>query len=165
MLWGFIAAAGLAVIACFGFVLLRGAPYLPTLDTQVRAALDLVDLEPGDTLLELGCGDGKVMIAAAQRGLKVTGYELNPILALVAWVRMRPYKDAHVVWGDFWSKPWPKADGIFVFLLDTFMERLDKKIIESKPKRHNVKLVSFAFQVPGRLPKAERQGVYLYEYH
>lgn len=164
-----LTALGLVLMACFGFVLLRGAPYLPTLDKQVTAALDLIDLDPGDTLLELGCGDGKVMIAAAQRGLTVVGYELNPVLALLAWVRLRPYKNAHVIWGDFWTKPWPKADGIFVFLLDTFMEKLDTKIVQSKHKRvkggRPVKLVSFAFQVPGKMPEAERQGVYLYKYH
>jgi 16S rRNA A1518/A1519 N6-dimethyltransferase RsmA/KsgA/DIM1 with predicted DNA glycosylase/AP lyase activity len=165
----FLSALILLLAGCFGFVLLRGAPYLPTLDKQVKAALDLIDLDPGDTLLELGCGDGKVMIAAAQRGLHVTGYELNPIMAFIAWVRLRPYKNAHVVWGDFWSKPWPKADGIFVFLLDTYMEKLDTKIVQSKPKHvknsKGIKLVSFAFQIPDKMPIAERQGVYLYTYH
>lgn len=166
MLLAVASALGLVLMACFGFVLLRGAPYLPTLNKQVTAALDLIDLDPGDTLLELGCGDGKVMIAAAQRGLHVTGYELNPVLALVAWTRLRPYKNAHVIWGDFWNKPWPKADGIFVFLLDTYMEKLDTKIVQSKHKGvKSVKLVSFAFQIPGKMPVAERQGVFLYTYH
>ncbi|HSH18794.1 MAG TPA: class I SAM-dependent methyltransferase, partial [Candidatus Saccharimonadales bacterium] len=107
---GILTALLLVLSACFGFVLLRGAPYLPTLRKQVDAALDLADLSPGDTLLELGCGDGKVMIAAAQRGLKVVGYELNPILACIAWLRTRRYgKQVQVVWGDFWTKDWPKA--------------------------------------------------------
>ncbi len=170
MLFAVITATGLIVMICFAFVLLRGAPYLPTLGNQVKAALDLIDLDPGDTLLELGCGDGKVMIAAAERGLRVVGYELNPILALIAWVRTRRYgTQITVVWGDFWTKPWPKADGIFVFLLDTYMQKLDTKIVQSKHERvkhsKGIKLVSFAFQVPGKMPVAERQGVYLYKYH
>lgn len=166
MIAAVVSAIGLVVLACFGFVLLRGAPYLPTLDKQVRAALDLIDLDPGDTLLELGCGDGKVMIAAAERGLKVVGYELNPILAFVAWVRTRHYRgQVKVVWGDFWAKDWPKAEGIFVFLLDKYMEQLDTKIVQSKHKHVKLQLVSFAFQVPGKVPVAERQGIYLYTYH
>ncbi len=167
MLLSVLTAIGFVVMICFAFVLLRGAPYLPTLNNQVKAALDLIDLDPGDTLLELGCGDGKVMIAAAQRGLTVVGYELNPILAFVAWARTRHYgKQVTVVWGDFWTKPWPKADGIFVFLLDTYMEKLDTKIAQSKHKSvKKVRLVSFAFQVPGKMPVAERQGVYLYTYN
>jgi SAM-dependent methyltransferase len=161
------------LIGCFTFVLLRGAPYLPTLNKQVETALDMVDLKPGDTLLELGCGDGKVLIAAAERGWNVVGYELNPLLALVAWLRTRRYNGrsgkVRVVWGDFWAFDWPEAQGIFVFLLDSYMEKLNTKIVQDygkygKYKGKSVKLVSFAFQIPGKLPIAEKDALYLYEY-
>lgn len=160
----------LIVIGCFGFVLLRGAPYLPTLNKQVTTALDMIDLKKGDTLLELGCGDGKVLIAAAERGWRVVGYELNPLLALAAWLRTRKYRgQVRVVWGDFWAYEWPEAQGIFVFLLDSFMEKLNTKIEQDygkygKYKGKSVKLVSFAFQVPGRMPKEEKDALFLYEY-
>lgn len=151
------------LIASFGFVLLRGAPYLPTLTKQVTTALDMVDLKPGQTLLELGCGDGKVLIAAAERGWNVVGYELNPLLAFVAWFRTRKYrKHVRVVCGDFWNQKWPPAEGIFVFLLDSFMPKLDTKITQYKHKP--VKLVSFAFQIPDRKPAAEKDGLFLYTY-
>jgi SAM-dependent methyltransferase len=158
------------VIACFAFVLLRGAPYLPTLSKQVGTALDMIDLEPGDTLLELGCGDGKVLVAAGERGLHAIGYELNPILALIAWWRVRRFQGrVRVVWGDFWTKEWPQTDAIFVFLLDSFMEKLNTKIEQDygkygKYKGKSVKLVSFAFQMPGKIPTAEKDAMYLYEY-
>ncbi len=148
---------------CFGYVLLFGAPYLPTLNKQVEQALDMLKLKPGDTLLELGCGDGKVLIAAAERGYKVVGYELNPILAFIAWIRTRKYgRNVRVVWGNFWRKRWPAADGIFVFLLGRYMSRLDTKIAHEYG--HPVKLVSFAFEVPGRRPKARKHGLFLYQY-
>lgn len=158
------------VVACFVFVLLRGAPYLPTLSKQVETALDLVALKPGQTLLELGCGDGKVLIAAAERGWNVVGYELNPILALIAWLRTRKYRGrVRVVCGDFWTRKWPPAEGIFVFLLDSFMQKLDTKIAQSygrtvKKDGKPLKLVSFAFQIPGREPKLQKYGLFLYEY-
>lgn len=150
----------------FGGVLLRGAPYLPTLSKQVGTALDMIVLKPGDTLLELGCGDGKVLIAAAERGWNVVGYELNPLLALLAWVRTRKYKGkVKVVWGDFWTKKWPPHEAIFVFLLDSFMEKLNKKVIQSSQESGKpVKLISFAFQIPSKKPVAESQGLYLYNY-
>lgn len=153
---------GLALIICFAGVLLVGAPYVPTLTPQVKAALELADLRPGQTLLELGCGDGKVLIAAARADLQVVGYELNPILALIAWVRVRKYPHARVVWGDFWRAKWPSADGIFVFLHPRFMARLDKKIVQENT--NFVKLVSFAFVVPGKKIAQEKNGVYLYTY-
>jgi hypothetical protein len=153
----------LALIICFGGVLLFGAPYLPTLKPQVTAALELADLKAGDTLLELGCGDGKVLIAAARQGINVVGYELNPLLALIAWLRTRRYrKNVRIIWGDFWQKPWPPATAIFTFLLPKYMSKLDTKVMQYKHKP--VKLVSFAFVIPSKPKATEKNGVYLYKY-
>lgn len=153
----------LVLIICFGGVLLFGAPYLPTLKPQVKAALELADLKPDDTLLELGCGDGKVVLAAAKAGLRVVGYELNPILAAVAWLRTRRYADrVQIVWGDFWNRPWPPAEAIFVFLLPKYMPKLDN-IIRQKASKP-VKLVSFAFVITEKKPRQHQDGVYLYRY-
>jgi SAM-dependent methyltransferase len=161
MIWLILAA--LAVLLCFAGVLLVGAPYLPTLTPQIHTALELADAKPGQTLLELGCGDGKVLIAAAQVGLHAVGYELNPILALLSWLRTRRFgKNVTVVWGDFWRQEWPETDIIFTFLLDRYMERLDKNIIQYKHKP--IKLVSFAFRIPNREAATYKRGVYLYEY-
>ncbi len=154
----------LAVFICFAAVLLVGAPYLPTLKPQISAALELADLKPGQTLLELGCGDGRVLVEAAKRGLHVTGYELNPLLAALAWLRTRRYrKQVHVIWGDFWRKPWPPAEAIFTFLLPKYMAKLNKKVIQYPHKP--VKLMSFAFEIPGQQPAEQKNSVFVYEYN
>lgn len=155
--------AVVVLVVSFGFVILFGAPYVPTLTPQVGAALELVDLKPGQTLLELGCGDGKVLVAAAQSGLHVVGYELNPFLAFISWVRTRRFKGrVRVVWGNFWLHHWPPADGIFTFLHPRFMQKLDKKIVQHYGGK--IKLVSFAFKIPGREAVKEQKGVFLYHY-
>ena len=152
------------ILLLFGFVLLFGAPYLPILKPQLNAALELMDLKKDDHLLELGCGDGRVLVAAAKQGYIVTGYELNPILAFIAWVRTRKYKNqVKVVCGNFWNGTLPKADGIFVFLLPKYMKRLDTKITQEF--RNPVKLVSFAFKIPDRKIAVEKDGVFLYLYN
>lgn len=160
---GLIVISVLVIVLLFGFVLLFGAPYLPTLTPQVTVALDLIDLQAGDHLLELGCGDGKVLIAAAERGIIVTGYELNPLLAFIAWARTRRYRSrVRVVCGNFWKITLPPADGIFVFLLPKYMSRLDTKVMQEKQSK--VKLVSFAFTIPHKPVVREQAGVYLYQY-
>jgi SAM-dependent methyltransferase len=148
------------LIAAFGGVILRGAPYLPTLRKQADAAIELLDLQPGQTLLELGCGDGKVLLIAAKAGLHVVGIELNPILAAISWLRTRRYRhQVKIIWGDFWLVTWPPVDGVFAFILNPFMSRLDERMrVVGKP------LVSFAFQVPNREVDAEKDGVFLYRY-
>lgn len=142
-------------------MLTRGAPYVPTLDAQAQAALELLSLKPGQTLLELGSGDGKVLVAASRAGLNVVGIELNPFLVVLSWLRTRRYRrQVRIIWGDFWRVDWPPCDGVFTFLLDRFMPRLDTRM----QKVHRP-LVSFAFQIPGRQPDAAQAGVYLYRYN
>lgn len=153
------------VVLCFSFVVLVGPPYVPTLTPQVKAALDLLDLKPGQTMLELGCGDGKMMIAAAQRGWKVTGIELNPILVVVCKLRTWRYrKQVTVKMGNYWNtRLWGQADGIFGFVLPKYMTKLDHLIDQwrgPKPTR----LASFAFKIPNKKISEERNGVFLYVY-
>ena len=52
---------------------------------------------------------------------------------------------------------------IFVFLLDKYMEKLNKRIIQEY--KFPVRLVSFAFKIPGRNIDDHRQGVFLYKYN
>jgi 16S rRNA A1518/A1519 N6-dimethyltransferase RsmA/KsgA/DIM1 with predicted DNA glycosylase/AP lyase activity len=151
------------ILFSFSFVLLFGAPFLPTLKQQVNEALNLLNLEPGQTMLELGCGDGRVLVAAAQRDLTVIGYELNPILAVIAWVRTRRYR-SHVVviWGDFWHASWPPAQGIFGFILPRYMSKLNNKLVQYPHKP--IRVASFAFAIPGKEPAKISKGIFLYEY-
>lgn len=152
-----------AVAISFGGVLLFGAPYLPTLRKQSDEAFELLALKEGETLLELGCGDGRVLVAAAKRGLNVVGIELNPFLALLCWFRTLRYRGrVRIIWGDFWRTDWPEADGIFVFLLQKYMPKLDKKITQESKKP--VKLVSFAFTIESKKAHRQVDGLSLYLY-
>lgn len=158
-----ILLAALIILLLFAFVILFGAPYLPTLKKQTTEALDLLDLKPGQTVLELGSGDGRVMRAAAERGLNVVGYELNPLLVLVSkLVTWRHRKQVKIIWGNYWEKPWPPAEGIFVFLLNPYMEKLDQKI-RAYPHKP-LKLVSFAFEIPTKKPAKKQTSLFLYLY-
>jgi hypothetical protein len=161
MIW--LAVIIAILLVCFAGVLLFGAPYLPTLRPQMQLALELANLKPGQTLLELGCGDGRVLIAAAKQGVNSIGYELNPIMAVIAWLRTRRYRrHVKIVWGDFWRADWPSADAIFTFLLPRYMDKLDKKCMAYAHKP--IKLVSFAFEINERPASAHKKGVFLYEY-
>ena len=151
------------VFAAFTFVVAFGAPVLPTLKPKVAIALELIDLKPGQTLLELGSGDGRVLKAAAQQGLNAVGYELNPLLVIYSWLlTLRYRKQVNIKWGNYWNRKWPPADGIFVFLLQPYMEKLDAKIIKDCQK--GMKLVSFAFTIDSRPPAKTNDGLYLYKY-
>jgi len=151
------------ILFCFAFVLLFGAPYLPTLKKQRLQALKILQLRSGQTLLELGCGDGRLLNTAAQLGIKSVGYELNPMLVIIAKiVTFRNRKLVKVKWANFWETDWPDCDGIYVFLIDRFMAKLD--IYVQKQSRGPVKLLSYGFQIPGKKVFKKQAGFYLYKY-
>lgn len=55
-------------------------PYVPTPPEVVAEMLRLADVKPGDILYDLGCGDGRIVIAAAKRfGIKAVGIDIDPV--------------------------------------------------------------------------------------
>jgi SAM-dependent methyltransferase len=154
-----------AIFISFTLVVFIGAPYLPTHKKQLQNAIDLVNLKSGQTMLELGCGNGRVMLEAAKLGIHVTGIEINPFLVLASKWKLRKYcKITKVVWGDFWRAQWPEqVDVIFVFLLVPYMSKLDGEI--KKRYKTPLNLVSFAFEIPGKKYDKIKSGCYLYKYY
>lgn len=153
----------IGAILTFSFVILFGAPYLPTLSKSVDDAFELLDLKPGDTLLELGSGDGRVLKRAAKMGIRGVGYELNPLLVLYSQISCWRYRKLVTFkCRNYWQVQLPHADAVFVFLLDKYMVKLDKKITaDMKPP---VKLVSHAFKVQGKKIVKQKNGLFLYKY-
>ena len=158
-------ATGIAVVLLFGFVVFFGPPYLPTRRRQAEAALDLLDLQPGQTLLELGSGDGRIARLAARRGLQVVAIELNPALVLISrLVTWRYRKHVRIVWGNYFSVPWPgSVAGIFTFMVGRQMPALDAHV-NTWRAGNPARLASVAFRIPGKKAAASRKGVFLYEY-
>jgi len=65
------------------------APFVPTVAEDVGLLLDLADVGAGDYLIDLGSGDGRIVIAAAARGALAHGVELEPELVALARQRAR----------------------------------------------------------------------------
>ena len=152
----------IVTVLAFSLVVFVGAPYLPTTRRQINAGLELLNLSPGQRMLELGAGDGRVALAALKKGVNVTEIDLNPLLCVVIYIRTFRYRrNIQIKCGNYWHMQWGEFDGLYVFLLDKYMERLDKMLIH---KQFTGPLASFAFKVPHRRHVRELAGVYLYRY-
>jgi 16S rRNA A1518/A1519 N6-dimethyltransferase RsmA/KsgA/DIM1 with predicted DNA glycosylase/AP lyase activity len=160
MIW----IAILIIILAFQFVVIfLGAPYVPTLHKQREIALDLLKLKPGQTLIDLGSGDGAMLKAAAQRGINVVGYEINPLLVFISRFRTRRYaENVKIIRGNFWQQKWPEADAVFVFLTGRYMERLNQNM--QNRFKNPVKLVTYGFSIPNKKPKKADGACFLYRY-
>jgi SAM-dependent methyltransferase len=151
------------IFMVFGLIPLKGAPWLPSLKPHRQAAFDLLELKSGQTIIDLGCGDGRFLKAAAKRGYRAIGYELNPFMYAVAWLVTRRYfSRVKLRFGDFWKADISQADAVYVFLFDRYMKQLDDKLkAEAKP---GLLLASHTFKIPGKKPIAHKYGIYLYKY-
>jgi hypothetical protein len=157
---------GCIILLIFGAVVFRGAPYVPTHRRSVHDALDLLDLQPGELIVDLGSGDGNVIKAAGRRGLRALGYELNPLLCLVARLRCLTMRDRVTVrWRDFWlAELPPDTKAVFIFLGGPHMKHLARKLDHVMDKRtESLTVLSYGFAIPGYLPKKLSGGLYLYE--
>src|SRR3990167_4404984 len=147
--WAVWSLAVLLILA-YGFVIPFGAPFLPTMKKDREAALDLLDLKPGQLFIDLGSGDGSLLMLAAQKGLRAEGYEINPFLWLYSWLRTRRYgRRVKVRLKSFWRADLNEADGVFVFLITKHMKRL-AKLINLRSGGKPLKIVSHAFKIPGK---------------
>lgn len=152
----------LIIVGAFALGAVLGAPYVPVLKPQIAPILKALDLKPEQTLIDLGCGDGRLLKAAAKNGIKGIGYEINPWLYLVAKINCAKYRQVQIKFGNYWTAKLPEADAIFVFLIKHYMPRLDDFLASQILKP--TKVLSYIYAIPGRRPKAKGSNYYLYTY-
>lgn len=137
----------------------KDVPYVPTPLAVVEGMLDMAALKPGERLIDLGSGDGRIPRAAARRGANALGVEIDA--GLVARARSLTRLDgleerARFVRDDLFTVSLRDADVVTLYLLPEVNERLKPKILnEMKP---GARVVSHAFDM-GDWPPEERREI------
>ena len=106
---------------------------MPTPQALVDKMLDMAKVTPKDRLMDLGSGDGRTVITAAQRGLKAQGIEYNPDLVELSRQnakRAGVADRATFVAADLFTTDLSQADVITMFLLSTINEKLRPRLLE-----------------------------------
>jgi protein-L-isoaspartate O-methyltransferase len=127
------------------------APYYPTPQTIVEKMLQLGGLKPGEKLFDLGSGDGRIVIMAAQKfHAEAIGIELMPDLCRQSTTRIHKLgldKTARIVNGDLLQQDYSAADLVTVYLLP---ESIDTKVepLLARQLKKGARVVAhdFAFQ-------------------
>ncbi len=158
-IWVFIGLAGLLFVikVLYGISIAlvlpvtQGALYVSTAKARVLAFLDAVAPEPGQLLVDLGCGDGRVLRCASRRyRVQARGYELNPLAYLKARLLSVGYADVAIHRKNFWTVDLSPADVVCCYLYPDVMLRLAGKLrAELKP---GATVVSCNFPLPGFHP-------------
>lgn len=160
----------LVFLAIVGFGILFGAPFVPTRKIWIKDALDLAKIDGDDVVVDLGSGDGAVLIAAVKRGARrAIGYEVNPLLAL--WSRLRArlaglnHCEIRVQMADFFHAKLPAdVTVIYLFQVDRAMKKIPNFIRENRVdiKTKQLRVVCFGFALPGEKVVRTNNGMRLY---
>lgn len=134
--------------------------WAPSQAEAVEEALALAGVGPGVRLLDLGCGDGQVLQAAARRGAEVAGVEADPELADEAQSHLAEAGiDADVRVGDLFDPDVDlAADVWFSYLAPATLQRLLPRLLTGPART----LVTVDFDVPGLVPTRRRGAARLY---
>ncbi|MBV6450265.1 MAG: hypothetical protein MHPDNHAH_00988 [Anaerolineales bacterium] len=107
---------------------LYGLPSRPTNPDRIRAALKLANLQPNEVLYDLGAGDGRVLLIAAQEfGARAVGIEIGPVQCALIWLRVTASGFGNKIqlkWGNFFTADLKDADVVFIYATSRQMPRL-----------------------------------------
>ena len=171
MSWPFFGSAQQSDLVQYGN---KFAPYVVTPEHAVDRMLEMANLKPGETLFDLGCGDGRILITAVEKyRVKAVGIEISERLARSAAekVKKEGLQDRiKIVHGDFMRQNLSSANVVTLYLAtaanDTLRPNLERFL---KP---NTRVVSYDYPIPGwkEIETAEAKGshgfshtIYLYQ--
>jgi protein-L-isoaspartate O-methyltransferase len=130
------------------------APAVPSPQGVVDRMIEAAHLLTGETVYDLGCGDGRILIAAVQRyKVKAVGVELSPTLANAARENIRRLnlqEQASVVEGDMREVDLTPADVVFLYLVTEANDQMKPRL--EKYLRPGARVVSHDFEVRGWKP-------------
>ena len=121
--------------------------WVPTPQTLVKKMLDMAQVTPNDYVIDLGSGDGRTVIAAAERGARALGIEYNPDMVDLSRrnaVKAGVGERAKFVRADLFESDFSNATVITMFLLPDINLQLRPKILGLKP---GTRIVSNSFDM------------------
>jgi 2-polyprenyl-3-methyl-5-hydroxy-6-metoxy-1,4-benzoquinol methylase len=129
------------------------APFRVTPLPIVERMLDLAAVGPGTRLLDLGCGDGRFVIAAARRGAEAAGIDIDP--ERIAEAQAAARRDglegiARFETGDLFVADFGGADVVTLFLLSHVNRWLEGRLRGAL--RPGARVVSYQFPMPSWAP-------------
>jgi SAM-dependent methyltransferase len=146
---------------------LYGLPPVSTAPERIRKALRLANLQPEETLYDLGAGDGRVLfIAAREFGARAVGIEVGPIQCALIWLRATASglgNRVQVQWENFYKADVSEADFVFVYATSREVRKLAPHL--QRQMKDGARLVSISAEFPEWEPAAfdERDLIFVYK--
>ncbi|MEK7082137.1 MAG: 50S ribosomal protein L11 methyltransferase [Patescibacteria group bacterium] len=149
-----------------------GAPFVRSRKEKIARMIEFSEITAEDSVMDLGSGDGSLVIAASRAGAReAIGIETNPLLVWYSRWRLRQRRvspdapmgaSGRIIRGNFYRMPLAGADVVFLYLVPRTMEKIREKM--DRELKHGTRVVSNAFPIPGWIPARQEDGVFLYHF-
>ena len=142
---------------------LKGAPFVASRPGRIRTMTELACIKEGMRVVDLGSGDGSIVIEAARAGATATGIEMNPFLIPYSrWRARRAEVRGRTLFirGEIKDFPLHDIDVVFLYLLPGLLSKISEKL--SRELKHGAIVISNAFPIPGWTPTQNKDSVFLY---
>jgi predicted O-methyltransferase YrrM len=130
------------------------APYVASPIHVIDRMLELANIKPGETVFDLGSGDGRVLIAAVEKyKAKAVGVEISPKLVAQATANIQKEglaDQARVIEGDVLAADLTGADVVFIYLATPLNEKLRPRF--ERFLKAGARVISHDYAVPGWRP-------------
>jgi len=164
----FLVLVMLFIVSNLAFAIFA-VPWVPTRNKFAKKMFELVELKPGETVIDFGCGDGSMLLTAVREfgAAKGIGFELNPGLRWIGRIRAifaGVSKKIDLRGGNFFKTEWPKADVVATYLFPETQVKLEPMLKKAYPS--GTRVVSRTFVYP-TLPlektiRVENETIYFY---
>ena len=128
-----------------------GEPYELTHDEVILEKLRLLNLKDGETLLDLGCGDARSLLAARKiANVTCIGYEILPVALKAAIANIKKEKASNhieIKEGDFFEADLSNVDALILYLTRNMLGNLSVKLENELPV--GARIVTHDFDIPG----------------
>lgn len=146
----------LMIVLFMAFVILevwgdvKGAPFVPSGNRDIAKLLEVVKIKPNARVVELGCGSGRFLRAAARK-YQIYGVGVDVNWMLIMWAKINAWmgnlKQIDFECRDMFDINLSGADVIYMFLLPRSLEKLNHKL--QKETRKGVLVISHGFELAG----------------
>ena len=138
-----------------------GAPFATVAQNRIDTMIKNLKLKKGQRMVDLGSGDGRIVISFARLGVEAHGYEINPVLVYLSRFKIKRAgleKKAFIHFKDYWQEDLSKFDAVTLYGIGHMMGRLEKKL---KKEFKGGMVASNYFRFPGLKPfKIENKVVF-----
>ena len=129
------------------------APYYPTPQMVVEKMLQLTSLKAGERMYDLGSGDGRIVVMAAQKfQADAYGVEFDADLVFQSNEKIKKLglKNAHIIHGDILKQDFSSASVITVYLLPISNDKV--RVLLDRQLKKGTRIVAHDFEIPDWTP-------------